>query len=217
MSSSPSARTPTRRTRKLVIVAVAALITALAGTFAYQTVSSSAASPAKLGQADGAVPEGVTVFEQEIPGVTKLDPDLLKAVRQAARAAAGDGVEFRVNSGWRSPAYQNQLRREAISTYGSAQEAARWVATPATSPHVKGKAIDLGPAAATDWLARHGARYGLCQIYRNEPWHYELRPKAVARGCPPMYADPTRDPRMRKRSPGPDPSPSGRRTPSRPR
>ncbi|WP_246268225.1 M15 family metallopeptidase [Nonomuraea typhae] len=193
-----------------MIAALAVVITAFAGAFAYQSVSSSAASPIKLGEADGAVPEGVTVFDDEIPGVTKLDPDLLKAVRQAARAAAGDGVEFRVNSGWRSPAYQSRLRREAISQYGSAQEAARWVATPATSPHVKGEAIDLGPAAATAWLSRHGARYGLCQIYRNEPWHYELRPKAAARGCPPMYADPTRDPRMRQRSARPDPAPSRR-------
>ena len=45
-----------------------------------------------------------------------------------------------------------------------------------------------------------GARagYGLCQTYRNEPWHYELRPDAVNRGCPRMYADPTHDPRMRQ-------------------
>ena len=40
--------------------------------------------------------------------------------------------------------------------------------------------------------------YGLCQIYGNEPWHYELRPEAIDRGCPPMYADPTHDPRMQQ-------------------
>ena len=32
--------------------------------------------------------------------------------------------------------------------------------------------------AATAWLSEHGAAYGLCQIYGNEPWHYELRPDA---------------------------------------
>jgi hypothetical protein len=48
------------------------------------------------------------------------------------------------------------------------------------------------------WLSEHGAHYGLCQIYRNESWHYELRPEATVRGCPPMYADPTHDPRMRR-------------------
>jgi hypothetical protein len=35
-----------------------------------------------------------------------------------------------------------------------------------------------------------------CQIYSNESWHYELRPQAIDHGCPPMYADPTHDPRM---------------------
>jgi hypothetical protein len=59
-------------------------------------------------------------------------------------------------------------------------------------------AVDLGPAAATTWLSGHGGRFGLCQIYRNEPWHYELRPAAVDEGCPAMFADPTRDPRMRR-------------------
>jgi hypothetical protein len=62
---------------------------------------------------------------------------------------------------------------------------------------VSGDAIDIGPMAATDWLAQHGAAYGLCQIYANESWHYELRLSAVDAGCPEMYADPTEDPRMR--------------------
>jgi len=48
------------------------------------------------------------------------------------------------------------------------------------------------------WLSEDGADYGLCQVYGNEPWHYELRPEAVDDGCPPMYADPTQDPRMQR-------------------
>jgi LAS superfamily LD-carboxypeptidase LdcB len=110
--------------------------------------------------------------------------------------AARDGIRFVVDSGWRSPEYQEQLLREAIAKYGSEREAARWVATPNTSPHVSGDAIDIGPPVAAAWLSKHGATYGLCQIYRNEPWHYELRPDAVDHGCPGMYADPTHDPRM---------------------
>jgi D-alanyl-D-alanine carboxypeptidase len=151
-----------------------------------------------LGEADGAVPDGTTVFDDEIPGVANLDRDLLSAVRQAATDAAGDGVEFLVDSGWRSPAYQEELLREAVSKYGSEQEAAPWVATPDTSPHVSGDAVDIGPSDAAAWLSEHGAEYGLCQIYANEPWHYELRPEAVDQGCPDMYADPTHDPRMQQ-------------------
>ena len=111
-------------------------------------------------------------------------PTLLGALRQAATDAADDGVEFFVDSGWRSPEYQEQLLREAVSKYGSEEEAARWVATPNTSAHVSGDAVDIGPADAAAWLSEHGAAYGLCQIYGNEPWHYELRPEAVDHGCP---------------------------------
>jgi len=138
------------------------------------------------------------VFDGEYPGVANLDPHLLRALREAATAAAGKGVKFYVNSGWRSAQYQDELLREAVAKYGSMKEAARWVATPATSPHVSGDAVDIGSSGATAWLARHGAEYGLCQIYGNEPWHYELRPHAIDHGCPPTYADPTQDPRMQQ-------------------
>ncbi len=150
------------------------------------------------GEADGAVPAGTTVFDDEVAAVANLDPALLGALRQAATDAVDDGVEFVVDSGWRSPAYQEQLLHEAVSKYGSEEEAARWVATPTTSAHVSGNAVDIGPFDATAWLSKHGAEYGLCQIYSNEPWHYELRPEAIVHGCPPMYADPMHDPRMQQ-------------------
>jgi zinc D-Ala-D-Ala carboxypeptidase len=151
-----------------------------------------------LGEADGAVPDGTTVFDDEIPGVANLDSGLLGALRRAATDAADGGVEFFVGSGWRSPEYQEQLLHEAVSKYGSEAEAARWVATPNTSAHVSGDAVDIGPSRAAAWLFEHGAAYGLCQVYGNEPWHYELRPKAIDHGCPPVYADPTHDPRMQR-------------------
>ena len=50
-----------------------------------------------------------------IPAVANLDPALLGALRRAATDAAGDGIEFHVNSGWRSPDYQEQLLREAVA------------------------------------------------------------------------------------------------------
>jgi zinc D-Ala-D-Ala carboxypeptidase len=208
-----------RRTRVagllVVIVAIAAALgdrwpassSSTASTPTTAPSRSTAASPADvprrelrgvaLGEADGAVPDGVTVFDDAIPGVAKLDPALLGALRHAATDAKDDGVGFVVDSGWRSPEYQERLLQEAISEYGSEAEAARWVASPDTSAHVSGDAIDLGRDAAA-WLSEHGAAYGLCQIYRNESWHYELRPEAVDHGCRPTYADPTQDPRMQR-------------------
>lgn len=141
--------------------------------------------------ADGLIGDArVTVFD-DVPAVTGLDDALREALRRAARAAASDGVELRINSGWRSPAYQQQLLQEAVAKYGSAEEAARWVATAHTSEHVTGAAADIGPWRAADWLGRRGADFGLCRVYANEPWHFELRTDAATDGCPPMYADPT--------------------------
>jgi zinc D-Ala-D-Ala carboxypeptidase len=152
-----------------------------------------------LGEAGGAVPSGTTVFDEDVPGVTNLDPALLEALRWAAADAAAAGVAPVVDSGWRSPAYQERLLHEAVWKYGSEEEAARWVATPTTSAHVSGDAVDIGPSHAAAWLSDHGAAYGLCQIYANEPWHYELRPGAAGHGCPPMYADAAHDPRLQAR------------------
>ena len=151
-----------------------------------------------LGAADGALPDGTTVFDDGVPGVANLNGALLRALRRAATAAADDGIEVFVESGWRSPEYQAQLLREAVAEYGSEAEAARWVARPNTSAHVSGDAIDIGPSDATEWLSDHGAAYELCRVYGNEPWHFELRPDAVDQGCPPMYADPSQDPRMQQ-------------------
>ena len=99
-----------------------------------------------------------------------------------------DGVTFFVNSGWRSPEYQEQLLDEAVLEYGSAEKPPDGWPPPATSPHVSGDAVDIGHREATAWLSEHGAAYGLCQIYANEPWHYELRAEpstAAARPCTP--------------------------------
>ena len=155
-----------------------------------------AADRSTVTQDDGVLPDGVTATDDEYPGIANLDPHLLAALRAATTDAAEAGIRVSVTSGWRSAGYQDELRREAVSEHGSASEAARWVATADTSPHVSGAAVDIGPAAATRWLSRHGARYGLCQVYRNEPWHYELRPRATHGGCPRMYADAADDPRM---------------------
>ncbi|MBV1936246.1 M15 family metallopeptidase [Streptomyces sp. BV286] len=223
----PSARTTTRRIHRLLLIGLAVVVATITAAFGHQWHGSSdssdappatpfsAAPPPKSRsapspnvhrnehgsapvEAGGAVPDGVTVFDDEIAAVAGLDPALLAALREAATDAEKDRVEFYVNSGRRSPEYQEQLLREAVARYGSEAEAARWVATAATSPHVSGDAVDIGESDATAWLSRHGAEYGLCQIYENEPWHYELRPDAVDDGCPRTYADPTQDPRMQQ-------------------
>ena len=208
MNYSEPARTMPRRTSRILVAGLLVVSVAITAVLGHQLLASSSGTTTPpmeapriersraLGEAGGALPDGTTVFDDNIPGIANLNPALLGALRQAAADAAVDGVAFFVNSGWRSPEYQDQLLREAVAKYGSEKEAARWVATADTSAHVSGDAVDIGPFAATAWLFEHGARYGLCQIYGNEPWHYELRPEATDNGCPAMYADPTHDPRM---------------------
>jgi zinc D-Ala-D-Ala carboxypeptidase len=212
MSRTAAARTRTPRTLRPTAIGLVAVTAAIIGTLVYRPASpatpsfregprgdhggASTEADGVVTEADGVLPDGVTVFDDQYPGVANLDADLLQALREAAPDAGDDGIELYVNSGWRSPEYQDQLFREAVSEYGSEEEAARWVATVDTSAHVSGDAVDIGPFDATAWLSEHGAEYGLCQIYGNESWHYELRPLATDRGCPPMYADSTQDRRM---------------------
>lgn len=207
MSQTASALTTTRRALRPTAVGLVVIAAAIIGLFVHGPASSSATTLGEAirgdrgdtaTEADGVLPDGVTVFDSGYPGVVNLDPDLLQVLREAATDAADDGVEIYVNSGWRSPKYQNQLLREAVVKYGSEAKAARWVATADTSAHVSGHAVDIGSSDADAWLHKHGATYGLCQIYVNESWHYEMRPEAIVHGCPPMYADPTDDPRMQQ-------------------
>lgn len=218
MTSTEPARMVIRRTRirrrRLagLLVVVAAIVAAVGlplasssstGTSAIDALRGKHRDPgpdfrAALGEDAGAIPDGTTVFDDGVRGVADLDPALLVALRQAGSAAADNGIELLVDSGWRSPEYQEHLLQEAVAKYGSEEEAARWVATPTTSAHVSGDAVDIGPTGAAAWLSQHGTAYGLCRTYDNEPWHYELHPDAADRGCPPTYADPTHDPRMQR-------------------
>lgn len=149
------------------------------------------------GVAGGDVPKDTTVVS-DVPAVVNLAPALRAALGRASTDASKSGITLYVNSGWRSADFQQHLLQEAVATYGSKKEASRWVATAKTSAHVSGDAVDIGSWDASTWLSTNGAKYGLCQIYDNEAWHFELRPEAINNGCPVKYFDPTFDPRMKQ-------------------
>jgi zinc D-Ala-D-Ala carboxypeptidase len=213
MTRTTTASSARIRGRRILVAAV--VIAALAASFvlvSFVAVPVTAAIATALGSpgdggstpgatdaggegSQGVVLGGVTVFD-DVPAVSRLNPDLLRALREAADDAAREDIRFEVNSGWRSPEYQDQLLQDAVAQYGSLEEAARWVASSRTSAHVSGDAVDIGGFDATLWLGENGPAYGLCQIYDNEPWHFELRPEAPEQGCPDEYWDPTYDPRM---------------------
>jgi D-alanyl-D-alanine dipeptidase len=150
------------------------------------------ASPtaAGLSAADGLLPDGdpVSPFDEQLPAIARLKPDLLAAVQAAATAADADGIAMVVTSGWRSAEYQQRLLDDAVQKYGSAQEAGRWVKSPSASTHVSGDAVDIGYTDAADWLGRHGDDFGLCQTYANEMWHFELATEPGGT-CPEQQTD----------------------------
>src|SRR4051794_20103189 len=111
MVNSIRTRNPRRRTGSTVVAAVAAIGAAVIGVLVYQSSAASSPSatspspsttgpvvvqpPAHVpprghggvakgvaGRTDGVVPDGVTVFDNQYPAVTNLDPALLRALRQ---------------------------------------------------------------------------------------------------------------------------------------
>ncbi len=185
-----------RRSRRLAVVGVLLVGTlAAVAWFALQPERAGGLLPSAIGDRGGEetagggdLPDaGVSVDDTHLDAVSRLDPELLDAVRRATSAAAADGIELRITSGWRSADYQQQLLDDAIATYGE-RGARQLVQTPERSRHVTGDAVDVGPTDAAFWMLRHGPDFGLCQVYANEVWHYEL---LVDPGgtCPPLQQD----------------------------
>jgi hypothetical protein len=135
----------------------------------------------------GYLPDGMMLnpFDTSSQLLALLDPLLLKAIQDAARSAQSQGVNITITSGWRSKGFQQRLFDDAVRRYGSVEIAQQFVASPDVSRHVVGEAVDIAGNGASDWLIRNGPRFGLCQIYANENWHFELAADGEGR-CPPL-------------------------------
>jgi zinc D-Ala-D-Ala carboxypeptidase len=179
------------------LVAAAALLTVgCAAPMQIELVSTTAPSPvpdpvsiglAATDSTGGWIPDGQTLspFDASNPALARLDPELLNAIADAARAATAQGVDLRISSGWRSKGFQQRLFNDAVGKYGSVDIARQFVASPDVSKHVVGQAVDVAPVDADNWLIRNGAQFGLCQIYANELWHFELAVDQQG-NCPPL-------------------------------
>lgn len=150
-----------------------------------------ASSPAGSPAADAGAPPGepLPVAPEGVGDVERLQPSVRRAVERAMAAAAADGVELRVTSGFRSADRQARLFAQAVEKYGSPGRARRWVLPPEESAHVRGGAVDVGPESGARWLDEHGVGFGLCRVYDNEPWHFERLAGAKGSVCPPRLPD----------------------------
>ncbi|MFC9994866.1 M15 family metallopeptidase [Nocardia sp. NPDC127526] len=136
----------------------------------------------------GAPIEAIAGAATPIAETDGLNPWLSLAYSLAAQEAHAAGVPLWIVSGYRTPAEQQAMWDDGIATYGSPDEARRWVLPPGESTHVTGEAIDVGPRAGAQWLEDNGNRWGLCRTYDNEWWHFEI---ATIPGfpCPPRVPD----------------------------
>ena len=176
MSHSEPARIAARRIRSAILAALVVVST---------TTSS---LPTALGEADGAVPEGVRVFDDDIPAVANLDPGLLRALRQAATDAAQDGIEIVVNSGWRSREYQKQLLREAVAKYGSERQLPDGWPLPTRLLMCRGTRSTSGPPAPRRGCPNTAPSTGSAGSTGTSPGTTNCAPKpsmTVARPCMP--------------------------------
>lgn len=118
------------------------------------------------------------------PGV---DPDAQAAFDKMQSAAAAEGLNIYISSGFRSYDYQSGLYERYVEKSGKA-EADRYSARPGHSEHQTGLAFDLNTidisfadTAEYDWLKVHCAEYGFIIRYPEngesitgymyEPWH----------------------------------------------
>lgn len=139
---------------------------------------------------EGLGPDGIVgraPWSEPSPTPTALDPELAQRFADAQAAAAAEGVTLTLTSGWRTADEQQVLVDEAVATYGSVEEAHRWVLPPEKSAHVAGLAIDVGPMDGALWLGERAAQFGLCRTYDNEWWHFEPMPADGV--CPTTHPD----------------------------
>lgn len=177
----------------LGIVAVAIAATVAVTVMTPATKLPGAAPAAWSAPDDGAtgeidISDPISPFDTDHPAVARLDPTLLEAVQAAASDAEADGISILLTSGWRSAEYQAGLLSDAIAEHGSESAARELVSTPESSKHVTGEAVDIARVDPALWLEQYGNAYGLCRVFANESWHFELATEPGGE-CPIMWAN----------------------------
>ena len=117
--------------------------------------------------------------------------------RALVQAAAADGLNLYVGSGFRSASYQEAVFAAQVSRWGDADTANRYSARPGHSQHQLGTTIDFTTdfrtfraSPAPDWLRANAHRFGFVLPYTaaatertgyiDEPWHGRWVGQALA-------------------------------------
>jgi zinc D-Ala-D-Ala carboxypeptidase len=145
--------------------------------------------------------EALEDVEPNIIGkMQRLAPATARAWRLMKQAAARDGVELLMVSGFRSVLYQAELIRSKLAAGQRIDDILRVNAAPGFSEHHTGRAIDIATpgsrpltadfehSAAFGWLTASALTYGFVMPYGRgnafgfayEPWHWS-QPFAASR------------------------------------
>lgn len=141
---------------------------------------------------DHPIHDGYTVELVDVPGGEKVDNRIYDPLMEMLDAAAAEGLEPIVASGFRTQEKQQSMYDEKIRKYqnqGYTREEAvelaeQWVARPGTSEHQLGLAVDINGATYDIylWLQANSYKYGFIFRYPShkiditgiaeEVWHY---------------------------------------------
>jgi LAS superfamily LD-carboxypeptidase LdcB len=112
----------------------------------------------------------------DINGV-EVEARTARAFTAMAEAAANDGVELELTSGFRTNERQAELYDEYVHDAGAL------AAKPGYSNHQSGRALDINcwNWSVYEWLTAHAARYGFKRTVPGEPWHWEYKRSRAAR------------------------------------
>ncbi|KAB2903533.1 MAG: hypothetical protein F9K40_07170 [Kofleriaceae bacterium] len=112
-------------------------------------------------------------------GWAEVELETARAFLAMREAAAADGIDLAIRSGWRS--HERQAWLYQAWRMGLGNKAAR----PGYSNHQAGRALDIYLDAPTyAWLEKNARRFGFRRTVRKEPWHWERvkkwRPRVTA-------------------------------------
>lgn len=109
-------------------------------------------------------------------GWADVEVDTARAFAKMHAAAAADGIDLAIRSGFRTHEAQQWLYAAYRQGYGNP------AAKPGYSNHQSGRALDIivdSPILA--WLEQHGRTFGFRATVKGEPWHWEFTPKKKKR------------------------------------
>lgn len=102
-------------------------------------------------------------------GWAEVEVKTARAFEKLRGAAANDGIELVIWSGFRTYERQAELYKRWRAGEGNL------AAKPGYSNHQSGRALDLmvDDEQVYNWLVKNARRYGFMRTVKGEPWHWE--------------------------------------------